>query len=86
LGAPSEKHADIASIEWRYFFAGGRAALNPSLARDLKGYVTALDVPVYFLTRSSGGLSGGARVSWRSDTNNDLTIAVFIGTTLGLTP
>lgn len=86
LGAPGEKQSDIGTIEWRYFFPKGRVALSPSLARDFKGRVTAVDAPVYFLTRSTGGISGGARVGWRSDTRNDVRVAVFIGTSLGLTP
>ena len=83
VGAPSEATLNIGSVEWRRFFPGGHAAIDVTLARDFDNDVTAVDAPFYFLSSPKGGLTGGARASWRSDTK-DIAVAVFIGTALRL--
>ena len=84
VGAPRENTLNVGSVEWRRFFPGGHAALDVTVARDFSEDVTAVDVPFYFLSSPQGGLTGGARASWRSDTR-DIAVAVFIGTALKLT-
>jgi hypothetical protein len=83
-GPPSGRTLDIASIEWRRFFPGGRVAINPSFSRDLRGNISSIDLPFYFLALSSGSLAGGARAGWRSDTRT-VAVALFVGTAIRLT-
>jgi hypothetical protein len=84
VGAPKENTLNIGSVEWRRFLPGGHAAVDVTVARDFDDEVTAVDVPFYFISSPGGGLTGGARASWRSDTK-DVAVAVFIGTALKLT-
>jgi hypothetical protein len=84
LGAPSRRTLNLLDVEWRRFFPRGNIAINPSIAHDFSEEVTAIDVPFYFLSLSTGGLAGGARASWRSDTK-EFAVGVFVGTALGLT-
>jgi hypothetical protein len=84
LGGPSGQTLDIGSVEWRHFFPGGRFAINPSASRDIRGGVSWIDLPFYFLTLSSGSLAGGATARWRSDTN-DIAVALFVGAALSPT-
>jgi hypothetical protein len=85
LGGPTGQGLDIAALEWRFFFRGGRVAMNPSTTHDFRNAASAVDIPVYFLALSSGGLAGGARASWRSDTH-DVAVGFFVGTALRPTP
>jgi hypothetical protein len=84
LGAPSRLTRQGAAIEWRRFLPGGRVAVNPTIARDFRNGVTAVDVPIYFLRLDGGALAGGVRAAWRSDTNVT-TVSVFVGAALRLT-
>jgi hypothetical protein len=84
-GPPAAWNLDIGTMSWRYFFPGGRAAINPSFARDFTRRVSSADLPVYFLASPSAALAGGARATWRSDTH-DLIVAIFVGAALGLRP
>lgn len=85
IGPPAGRTLDIGRVEWRHFFAGGGVAVNPSLSHDFREGASSIDLPFYCLTLSSGALSGGARASWRSDTQQ-VTVAIFVGTALRLTP
>jgi hypothetical protein len=84
VGPPSRTTRQVGSAEWRWFFPGGRLAVNPSVARDFRGDVSSVDFPVYFLSLAAGGLAGGARASWRSD-EKSVAVSVFVGAALRLT-
>jgi hypothetical protein len=84
VGGPVRRTREGGSVEWRLFLPGGRVAVNPSFARDVRGRTSAVSVPIYFLSLAAGGLAGGARASWRSD-EPGVTVAVFVGAALHLT-
>lgn len=81
IGSPSRTTLQLSRIELRHFFKGGNAAINPIVSRDFEAGVTGVTVPVYFFSQANGGLAGGGRVSWRSDTK-DLSFVVFVGAAL----
>ncbi len=63
----------------------GDVAISPKVQWDIEKKVGAVLVPVYFLKDSSGGLIGGLRGSWRSDTNA-VVISLFVGGAFALIP
>ena len=83
VGGPTRDSSMLARLQWRRFFAGGRAAINPMVVQDLGASVTKVRVPVYFFTDANEGLAGGARVDWDSD-SGDARFVVFVGTALSL--
>lgn len=82
IGAPARDASEIIGGETRKFF-GTRFAINPRLNVDLREKTTGVEVPLYFLRNSEGGLTGGVSVGWRSD-NKELTVSAFVGQVLGL--
>ena len=84
LGAPTKQTSAILSAELRHFFSGS-LGVAPSVKRDFKSDVTSISLPIYFLRNKDGGLAGGVRSNWRSDTSS-LSFSVFVGTSLTLTP
>lgn len=56
-------------------------AFNPVVGRDFEEGITFVRVPVYFFSNPNGGLAGGARFEWRSDTQEP-TFVVFVGAAL----
>lgn len=83
IGAPRLGRGHTATLQWRKFFRQGRVAVNPTVARDFEDSVTALTVPVYFFSDADGGLAGGTKLGWRSDTEA-ITFTVFVGTVLSI--
>jgi len=77
LGAPTEKIRDLAFVELRRFFPGP-VGVSPRLTYDFEDDVTGVELPVYLVTDAAGGLTGGLRGSWRSDTE-EIKLAVFVG-------
>jgi hypothetical protein len=83
LAPPREKKKSILRGEWRRFLPGGRVAVDLLVSHDFNEKVSSIDLPIYILTERSdkdgkGGLTGGARFGWRSDTD-DFTLGVFVG-------
>lgn len=77
VGAPRATQAHTGRIELRRFVTAD-FAIAPSVERDFKARITQVSLPVYFLKSEKGGLNGGVRVSWRSDTQA-LAASVFVG-------
>jgi hypothetical protein len=76
LGPPQVRTTGVATLEWRRFL-GPDLALNPTVSRDFEARVWSLQLPIYFLATDKG-LTGGARLGYRSDTRQ-LTFGVFVG-------
>lgn len=83
VGEPTKKAQSIVQLEWRRFLVGSRLAINPSISQELTEGVTGIDVPFYFLKSGDGGLNGGVRVGWRSDTDA-ISVSLFVGAALDL--
>jgi hypothetical protein len=79
-GPPSKTERDLVSAEYRQGF-GKNFALSFKLSYDARNDVTGADLPLYFVKDGNGGLSGGVRFGWRSDTD-DTMAAIFIGAPL----
>lgn len=84
IGAPEKKAASILAVELRRFFSRS-FAIAPSVMWDAKSEVTSISVPIYFLRNAEGGLTGGLRSNYRSD-RKSVTLSLFVGTTLTVTP
>jgi hypothetical protein len=82
LRAPSRTASEIVGGEVRKFL-NRRFAISGRLHYDFKEEVTSLEVPLYFLRNSDGGLTGGVSIGWRSDTDA-LVASAFVGQVLGL--
>lgn len=79
LGAPSRKEKDLAFLELRRFFFGQLPiGVSPRLVYDFEEEVTAVELPVYFLTEAAGGLIGGVKVVWNSD-SDEVSLGAFVG-------
>lgn len=84
LRKPIANSARAVSLEFRRGYGNG-LALAPVISREMKaGGITTVTVPVYFLRTEKGGLSGGVKAGWQSD-SRDVTIAVSVGTVFDLT-
>jgi hypothetical protein len=54
-------------------------AVAPQVTYDVLDDVVGIDVPVYFLSNSEHGLTGGVRFGYRSDRDDHFSVGVFIG-------
>lgn len=82
LDGPTQKDAEVVILQYRRFFTEN-LAISPKVARDIKSNITQIDVPVYFFRNPTGGLTGGASASWRSD-EREVTARIFVGAALRL--
>lgn len=76
IGEPQNRSATTASFEWRRFLRED-LALNPRVTYSFAKEYWQLELPVYFL-KGGKGLTGGARLGWRSD-KKEVTFGVFVG-------
>ncbi len=76
VGAPKHVTRELLSAEYRKSF--GLYAVAATVTYDAKNDVTGIDLPIYFVPDATGGLTGGIKLGWRSDTK-DTTAGVFIG-------
>lgn len=79
-GPPAKTERDLLSAEYRQGI-GKDFALAFKMSYDARNDVTGAELPLYFIKNGEGGLSGGVRFGWRSDTG-DTVAAVFIGAPL----
>lgn len=82
LDPPTKKDAEVVILQYRRFFTE-TLAISPKVARDIKDNITQIELPVYFFRNPTGGLTGGAAVSWRSD-EKEVTARIFVGAALKL--
>jgi hypothetical protein len=84
IGEPKKSTKILFQLELRKYF-GASIALNPKLGYIPKDDIYVLEVPIYFLQNSEGGLSGGVSAGWDSKSEK-FTVSAFIGETLGIIP
>ncbi len=89
-GAPPKKGESLLfSAGVRHQFSiGGKLrdlATAPLVTYDAVDDLFKVDVPVYFLPDKDGGLTGGLRFGYRSDTDK-LSFSVFIGAAFSILP
>lgn len=81
--APELNESFLLSAGIRHQFTRAGRVLNlaiaPQVTYDVIDDVFGVDVPVYFLPNSDGGLTGGVRFGYRSDRENEFSVGVFIG-------
>ena len=87
-GPPELNESLLLSFGLRHQF-GGRGllrglAIAPEVTYDVLDDVVGVDVPVYVLPNSDGGLTGGVRFGYRSDREDKFSMGVFIGAAFSL--
>ncbi len=83
-GAPPERDNNLLlSAGLRHqFMSDGRllnVAVAPLVTYDALDDVWGVDLPIYFVPNSDGGLTGGVRFGYRSDRENEFSVGIFIG-------
>ncbi|MGH7655590.1 MAG: hypothetical protein ACREN6_13095 [Gemmatimonadaceae bacterium] len=76
LGAPYNYDRAVMSVSGAWSI-GGRAAMRLTVAQDLRHGVTGVDLPVWVMANTAGGLAGGVRFGYRTD-DRQLTLALFV--------
>lgn len=68
------------------FFAGDELsnfAISPKVTYDVTNDVFGAELPIYLVPDKDGGLVGGVKVGYRSDTD-DVVFGIFVGTAFGI--
>jgi len=82
-GAPPELNESLLlAVGLRHQFNGRRlsnVAVAPQVAYDALDDVWGIDVPVYLVPNSDNALTGGFRVGYRSDRDDEFSVGIFIG-------
>jgi hypothetical protein len=76
VGGPHSQSNRVANVDFAYSL--GIAAAHANISRDFHNDVTGLDVPIYVFPNGNGGLAGGVRSGYRSDTHR-WSVGVFVG-------
>jgi hypothetical protein len=76
LGAPFTRDRAIASISGAWS-VGGNGAARLTVSQDLRRGTTGIDLPVWIIANAAGGLAGGARFGYRTN-SRQLTVALFV--------
>jgi hypothetical protein len=76
LGAPTSTDRTVASISGAWSI-GGNGAARLTVSHDMHRGVTGVDLPVWVLTNPAGGLAGGVRFGYRTD-SRQMTMALFV--------
>jgi len=76
LGAPYNHDRTVVSASGTWSI-GGNGAMRLTVAQDLRHGVTGVDLPVWVMSNTAGGLAGGMRFGYRTD-DRQLTIALFV--------
>lgn len=83
--APTRDKSVLASLDLRHYvgrIAGAPMAVSPQFTYDISDDIFGIDLPIYLVGDGKGGLTGGLRTGWRSDTKN-VTVGIFIGKRFG---
>jgi hypothetical protein len=81
-GPPVLNESLLLSAGLRHQFQSGALngfAISPLLTYDVLDDAVGVDLPIYFIPNSDGGLSGGVRFGYRSDRDDEFTAGIFIG-------
>ncbi len=76
IGAPFGVERTVASVSGAWSI-GGNGAARLTISQDLRHAVTGIDLPVWLMTNTAGGLAGGIRFGYRTDAKQ-VTVALFV--------
>jgi hypothetical protein len=76
LGAPFSSNRTVASVSGAWSI-GGNGAARITISHDLRHGITGVDLPVWVLTNPAGGLAGGVRFGYRTD-SRQMSMALFV--------
>jgi hypothetical protein len=76
VGAPRGRERAVASLSGAWSI-GGNAAARLTISHDVRRGVTGIDLPVWLLQNPAGGLAGGVRLGYRTD-SREMTVAMFV--------
>lgn len=76
LGAPYTSDRTVASVSGAWSI-GGNGAARVTVSHDVRHGVTGVDLPVWVMTNPAGGLAGGVRFGYRTD-SRQMTMALFV--------
>ena len=76
LGAPFSSNRTVASVSGAWSI-GGSGAARITISHDLRHGITGVDLPVWVLTNPAGGLAGGVRFGYRTD-SRQMSMALFV--------
>jgi hypothetical protein len=76
LGEPFARDRPIASISAAWS-VGGNGAARLTISRDLRRGTTGIDLPVWMIQNAGGGLAGGLRFGYRTN-SREVTVALFV--------
>jgi hypothetical protein len=85
VGAPMKNKGFQFVADMRHYIGsvfGTPMAISPQLTYDVSDDVVGIDVPLYLVSDGEGGLTGGVRAGWRSDTDK-FVVGIFVGTRFG---
>ncbi len=77
LGEPVLANLRVLSGEYRKLLSDNQA-IALAVKRDFKRKITAVEIPIYFVGDSKGGLTGGLSLGWTS-ADKQANLAFFIG-------
>jgi hypothetical protein len=76
IGEPASSERTIASLSAAWSI-GGNGAARLTISHDLGHSITGVDLPVWVMANPAGGLAGGVRFGYRTDTKQ-VTVALFV--------
>jgi hypothetical protein len=76
LGALFTRDRAIASISGAWS-VGGNGAARLTISQDLRRGTTGIDLPVWMIANAAGGLAGGVRFGYRTN-SRQLTVGLFV--------
>jgi hypothetical protein len=76
VGAPRSRERAVASVSGAWSI-GGNGAARLTISHDIRRAVTGIDLPVWVLQNPAGGLAGGVRFGYRTD-SREMTVALFV--------
>jgi hypothetical protein len=76
VGAPRGRERAVATVSGAWSI-GGNAAARVSVSHDIRRGVTGVDLPIWLLQNPAGGLAGGVRLGYRTD-SRATTVALFV--------
>jgi hypothetical protein len=75
-GAPRSRERAVASVSGAWSI-GGNGAARLTISHDIRRAVTGIDLPVWLIANPAGGLAGGVRLGYRTD-SRAMTVALFV--------
>ncbi len=79
FGEPMRDDSLLIRGEWRYRLANS-FAISPHLVYDALDDEVRVELPIYFIPDDDSGLTGGVRVGYDSEEDDELILGVFVST------